>query len=274
MMEKSLKIVMIGAGRVATNLARAFVSQGLNVAEVWSRTKQSAEALVEQLRELGSDSSASCNALWGSVDQVCRDADLYVVSVKDAVLSEVVQLLHVSRENALMVHTAGSLSTSAFFDVGHVRCGVFYPLQTFSKERMVDFTKVHFFVEAAHKNDEALLNDLAFSLTRNIGLVHSSTPSLRRHIHLASVFACNFLNHCCTLSTDILESAGLDFSALLPLVDETVAKLHELSPREAQTGPAVRRDDNVIGFHMAMLAGRPDLQKIYSLMTKSIQNYD
>jgi len=273
-MKDHLKIVMIGAGRVATNLAREFVSQGLDVAEVWSHSRESAEGLAEQLRASVPDDSYDCRALWDNFEQVCCDADLYIVAVKDAVLSDVVQSLHEGRENALMVHTAGSMSTSVFTDIGHSRCGVFYPMQTFSKERAVDFTRVHLFIEATQRGDEILLNELACLLTRNVGFVHSSTPALRRRLHLAAVFACNFLNHCCTISTDILESAGLDFSALLPLVDETVAKLHVLPAREAQTGPAVRGDDNVIGMHLAMLTGRRDLQKIYSLLTKSIQDYD
>jgi predicted short-subunit dehydrogenase-like oxidoreductase (DUF2520 family) len=114
------------------------------------------------------------------------------------------------------------------------------------------------------------LNELACLLTRNVGFVHSSTPALRRRLHLAAVFACNFLNHCCTISTDILESAGLDFSALLPLVDETACKVHELHPTEAQTGPAARGDQNVMAAQSALLDGR--LQAIYNLMSESIQD--
>ena len=92
--------------------------------------------------------------------------------------------------------------------------------------------------------------------------------------YLAAVFACNFTNHCCTLADDVLREAGLDFSVMLPLVDETIAKLHELPPAQAQTGPAIRRDDNVMGVQMAMLADKPEMQKIYTLLSKSIQRYD
>ena len=97
---------------------------------------------------------------------------------------------------------------------------------------------------------------------------------MRRRLHLAAVFACNFTNHCCTLADDVLADAGLDFSVLLPLVDETIAKLHQLPPAQAQTGPAIRHDENVLGLQRAMLSDRPDLQEIYSLLSKSIQQYD
>ncbi len=259
------KVAIIGAGRVAVNLAPALCGSGAQIVEVWSKSRASAEALAGRL---------GCRSSWGEVDRVTCDADIYVIAVRDDVLPDVVRRLHVGREQALMVHTAGSLPLSLFVEAGHERAGVFYPMQTFSKERQVDFSRVHFFIEASIPDDEAALQDLAFRLTGDAAFVHKSTAALRRRLHLAAVFACNFLNHCCTLSADILDEDGLPFSVMLPLVDETVAKLHELTPREAQTGPAVRRDANVTGLQKAMLAARPDLQEIYSMLTKSIQRYD
>ena len=250
---------------MATNLAPALNASGAEVVEVWSRSRTSAEALASKL---------GCPCTWGSLDGVTLAADVYIIAVKDAALTDVVSRLHSGREQALMVHTAGSMPLSVFAEAGHARGGVFYPMQTFSKERQVDFARVHFFVEAAQPADEAALQQLALRLTGDAAFVHKSTAALRRRLHLAAVFACNFLNHCCTLSADILEQDGLPFSVMLPLVDETVAKLHEMAPREAQTGPAVRRDANVTGLQLAMLADRPDLQQIYSLLTKSIQQYD
>lgn len=259
-----MRIAIIGAGRVATNLAPALQEGGAEVVEVWSRSRASAEALARRL---------CCRYSCGDLDDVTRDADLYIIAVTDSALPGIVSRLHVGREQALMVHTAGSMPMSVFADAGHERAGVFYPMQTFSKERAVDFTKVHFFVEAVMPGDISLLMELALSLTRNGDFVHLSDAPLRRRLHLAAVFACNFLNHCCTLSADILAEEGLDFSVMLPLVDETVAKLHELTPREAQTGPAVRHDANVTGLQRAMLTSRPELQQIYTIMTNSIQRY-
>ncbi len=259
------KVAIIGAGRVTTNLAPALLRSGAQIVEVWSKSRAAAEALASRL---------GCECTWGQLDGVTRSADIYIIAVKDDALADVIRRLHVGREQALMAHTAGSMPLGLFAEAGHERGGVFYPMQTFSKERAVDFSRVHFFVEASRSEDATVLHDMALRLTGDGALVHDSNAALRRRLHLAAVFACNFLNHCCTLSADILEAEGLDFSVMLPLVDETVAKLHELSPRAAQTGPAVRRDENVIGLQRAMLADRPDLQHIYSLLTQSIQQYD
>ena len=256
-----MKVALIGAGRVATNLAPALQRSGVEVVEAWSRSKASAEALATLV---------GCKAVWGSLDAVTRDADLYLLALTDAALPDAVRQLHSGREQALMAHTAGSLPLSLFADAGHERGGVFYPMQTFSKERQVDFSTVHFFIEAAQESDAECLIMLATALTGNAERVHRSTSAMRRQLHLAAVFACNFANHCFTLSDSILQANGLDFSVMLPLVEETVAKLHDMPPAKAQTGPAVRRDQNVMGLQRAMLTERPDMQRLYTLLSESI----
>ena len=260
-----MRVAVIGAGRVAWHLTPALQMSGAEVVEVWSRSRSAAEALSRRV---------GCRFTWGALDVVTCEADLYVIAVKDTALPDIVRQLHRGRERALFAHTAGSMPLSLFADADHVRGGVFYPMQTFSKEREVDFSRVHFFIEASQADDAELLTDLACSLTGDDAFVHPSTSASRRQLHLAAVFACNFVNHCCTLADDVLSDAGLDFSVLLPLVDETVAKLHELPPVEAQTGPAVRRDENVMGLHRAMLVDKPALQELYSLLSQSIQRYD
>lgn len=260
-----MKVAIIGAGRVAWNLAPALQQSGVEVVEVWSKSRSSAEALAHRL---------GCPFMWGSLDVVTCEADLYVIAVKDAVLQDVIRQLHPGRERALMAHTAGSMPLALFADAGHERGGVFYPMQTFSKEREVDFSQVHFFIEASRREDEATLMSLAHSLNNREDFIHRSTSATRRQLHLAAVFACNFTNHCCALADGLLTDAGLDFQVLLPLVEETVAKLHQLPPAEAQTGPAARRDENVMGLQRAMLANRPDLQRIYTLLSSSIMNLE
>ncbi len=259
-----MKIAIIGAGRVATNVAPALQACGEDVVEVWSKSRTAAEALAARM---------GCKAVWGSYDAVTREADLYLLALTDAALPDAVAALHQGREQALMAHTAGSLPLSLFADAGHKRGGVFYPMQTFSKERAVDFSTVHFFIEAAKEADAQCLTALATALTGNGERVHRSTSALRRKLHLAAVFACNFANHCFAISDELLHDADLDFSVMLPLVEETVAKLHDLSPREAQTGPAVRRDENVMGLQRAMLANQPGLQRLYTLMSEGIANH-
>lgn len=260
-----MKVAIIGAGKVACQLAPALKLCGADIIEVWSKSRASAEALA---------TSVGCPYTWSSLDVLTCEADIYIIAVKDAVLKEVIRRLHKGRERALFAHTAGSMPLSLFEELGHERGGVFYPMQTFSKEREVDFCQVHFFIEANKEEDKEALMDLAIAVTDNRALVHPMTSALRRRLHLAAVFACNFVNHCCTLADEVLATVGLDFSVMLPLLDETVAKLHELPPAKAQTGPAVRHDENVMGMQRAMLVDRPDLQEIYTLLSKSIQHHD
>jgi len=254
-------IAFIGAGRLATNLAPALQEAGCEVVEVWSKTQASAEALATRI---------GCKASWGRVEQVTSKADLYLLSVKDSVLPEVIRSLHAGRERALFAHTAGSMPLSLFAEAGHGRGAVFYPMQTFSKERAVDFSHVHFFLEASAPEDLDLLRQVALRLTPK-GNVHNTSSAERRRLHLAAVFACNFANHCFALSDEVLREAKIPFDAMLPLIEETVQKLHELPPCEAQTGPAIRRDENVIGMQRAMLLDKPDLLAVYDLMTRNIQ---
>ncbi len=257
------KIAVLGAGRVATNLIPALQACGHDIVEVWSKSRHSAETLAHRV---------GCPATWGDVANVTHEAELYIVSVKDTVLADTLQRLHPGREQALFLHTAGSMPLSLITETSHARGGVLYPMQTFSKERKVDFSTVHFFIEASQPDDEQLLQTLAHSLTGDASKVHLSNSALRRQLHLAAVFACNFSNHCYTLSDQILQEQGLDISVMLPLIEETVAKLHDLTPAQAQTGPAVRRDENVMGLQRAMLANRPDMQKLYTLLSESIMN--
>ena len=151
---------------------------------------------------------------------------------------------------------------------GHAeRYGVFYPMQTFSKQREVDFREIPFFIEAKKSEDVELLKAIAATLSEN---VYEATSEQRKSLHLAAVLICNFTNHMYALAADLLEKYNLPFDVMLPLIDETARKVHELTPLDAQTGPAVRYDENVISNHLAMLADSPALQQIYKLMSKSI----
>ena len=256
-----MKISIIGAGRLATNLAPVLQKAGCELVEVWSKSQASAESLAALV---------GCKASWGRVEAATTEADIYLICVKDSVLPEVVRCLHAGRESALFAHTAGSMSLSLFREAGHERGAVFYPMQTFSKQRQVDFTRVHFFIETNVHEDECVLTNLATRLSVREN-VHYLTSAERRKLHLAAVFACNFANHCFALSDEILRSADIPFAAMLPLIDETVRKLQDLPPREAQTGPAIRHDDNVIGLQRAMLLDQPGLLAVYDSLTRSIQ---
>ena len=234
-----MKIVLIGRGRLATNLEHALLSAGHEVASINSRT----------------------------LEALPLEADVYIVAVKDAALADVIRAATKGRESQLFVHTAGSMPMDIFKGLT-VHYGVFYPMQTFSKERLVDFNDISVFLETNDAVSMERLKMLSTTLTTHIYELDSEG---RKHLHLAAVFACNFVNHCYALSAEVLDAKGLPFSVMLPLVDETAQKVHELSPREAQTGPAVRGDQNVMQMQANMLAGNPAVKQIYEALSNDIQ---
>ena len=234
-----MKIVLIGRGRLATNLEHALLSAGHEVASINSRT----------------------------LEALPLEADVYIVAVKDAALADVIRAATKGRESQLFVHTAGSMPMDIFKGLT-VHYGVFYPMQTFSKERLVDFNDISVFLETNDAVSMERLKMLSTTLTTHIYELDSEG---RKHLHLAAVFACNFVNHCYALSAEVLAAKGLPFSVMLPLVDETAQKVHELSPREAQTGPAVRGDQNVMQMQANMLAGNPAVKQIYEALSNDIQ---
>lgn len=251
-----MKIVFVGAGNLATNVAKALFAAGHEIVQVYSRTIEAASLLAEAVGAEATD----------NLDEVAGQADVYVISVKDGVLKSVAEHLCNGSREGLFVHTAGSMPMSLF--EGHAqRYGVFYPMQSFSKERQVDFKDVSIFVEANNPEDLERLKTLGYSLSYNVRELSSEG---RKHLHLAAVFACNFANHCYDLASCVLDKYDIPFDVMLPLIDETARKVHEVSPLKAQTGPAVRYDENVIGMQRDMLPGGSLIQQIYSLMSKSI----
>jgi predicted short-subunit dehydrogenase-like oxidoreductase (DUF2520 family) len=200
-----------------------------------------------------------------TLEELPQDADVYIIAVKDSALQDVIRqltnLLKTKNDAPLIVHTAGSMPLSVFEGYAE-NGGVFYPMQTFSMEREVDFREIPLFIEGKDKR----IRELAESISEH---VYELSSDDRRYLHLAAVFACNFTNHCYTLAAEVLEKKGLPFDVMLSLVDETARKVHELHPHEAQTGPAVRGDENVMNAQAALLDGRN--KEIYELLSKSIQ---
>ena len=252
-------IVFIGAGNLATNLAKALYDNGFRIIQVYSRTEESARALAQVVEATYTTDLSS----------VVTDAQLYIVSLKDAAFVQLLPEIVAGKENALWVHTAGSIPMDVWADKVN-RYGVLYPMQTFSKQRVVDFQHIPIFVESNSEADTRFLKAVASVLSKQ---VYEATSEQRKSLHLAAVFICNFTNHMYALAADLLEKYNLPFDVMLPLIDETARKVHELTPHEAQTGPAVRYDENVISNHLAMLADSPALQEIYKLMSKSIHEH-
>ena len=266
-------VVFIGAGNLATNLAKALYYKGFRIVQVYSRTEESARALAEKVE---ADYTTD-------LQEISKDAKLYIVSLKDAAFVELLPQITEDKQKSLLVHTAGGMPMGGWGRIhtagsipmsvweGHAeRYGVFYPMQTFSKQREVDFQEVPFFIEAKRAEDTELLKAIASTLSEK---VYEADSEQRKSLHLAAVFICNFTNHMYALAADLLEKYNLPFEVMLPLIDETARKVHELAPRDAQTGPAVRYDENVMSNHLAMLVDSPALQEIYKLMSKSIHEH-
>lgn len=251
-----MRIVFVGAGNLATRLSLALQAAGHDIIQVYSRTAASAGALAALL---------GCKATC-STDEIDRGAGVYIFSVKDNVLETLAAQIVPGREQALFLHTAGSMPLDVFKPwASHY--GVCYPMQTFSKSREVDFSEIPVFIEASGAEELKQIARLAGSVSAHVREL--DTPR-RRYLHLAAVFACNFANHCYALAEEILARHDIPFDVMLPLVRETARKVEQLSPREAQTGPAVRYDENVISRQAAMLADEPEWKNIYESMSRSI----
>lgn len=245
-----MQIVLIGSGNVAFHLAKAFTEAQIPVSQIFGRNTTELQKISEQF------------SIPFSTETLV-DADLYIISVSDSSIAEVSSLIQ--NENALVAHTSGSVSREALS--GNYRKSVFYPLQTFSKSKNLDYSKIPFFIDAENENDEEILKNLASKISKNVMLANDEK---RKYIHLTAVFACNFVNHLYARAKEISDSQGIPFDYFLPLIDETTQKIHELEPKLAQTGPAIRNDEKVLKLHESLLTDEEKL-KIYKTLNESIK---
>ena len=251
-----MKIIMIGAGNLATSLAVALTDAGHDILQVYSRTMQSAQTLA----------TIAGGAAVTDISQVRADADVYILSVKDDALPVLIPQLCRGREDKLFLHTAGSVSIDVFQGMAR-HYGVFYPMQTFSRQKRVSFEEIPCFIEGSGEEETAAIEALASLLSHR---VYRLSSEARKYLHLSAVFACNFVNHCYAISAELLEKHGIPFDVMLPLIDETAAKVHQMSPKDAQTGPAVRYDENVIRAQSQLLKNNPLVKDIYDRMSMNI----
>lgn len=251
-----MDIVCIGSGNVATHLAKAFKAKGARIVQVYSRNILNANILAKETDAIAISDLIELN----------READLYLVAVKDDAIAAVAHEL--SGVNGMVVHTSGATPMSVLSDAGIQNYGVFYPLQTFSKSRDLDFSNVPLCLEGG--NTEALdrLKSLAEILSP---LVYAIDGEKRKILHLSAVFACNFVNHLYHLGSEILQDHQIGFELLRPLIMETAEKVQTALPIDVQTGPAVRDDQETMKRHVSLLENRPDLQEIYKFLSKSIK---
>lgn len=244
-----MQIVIIGSGNVAFHLAKAFVLNNIPLTQIFGRNEKELSRISEEIN------------IPFSTEKL-DEADLYIICVSDHSVEDVSGLI--TTKNCLVAHTSGSLPKE--FLTGEYRKSSFYPLQTFSKSKALDYSKIPFFIEAENEEDRKILFSIASKISEN---VMESTYEKRKYIHLTAVFACNFVNHLFARAKEISDSQEIPFDYFLPLIDETVQKIYEIDPKSAQTGPAVRNDKRVLELHEQLLSG--ESLEIYKTMNHSIQ---
>ncbi|MBN1388630.1 MAG: DUF2520 domain-containing protein [Bacteroidales bacterium] len=251
-----MKIVIVGAGRVGSALSKAFIKSGHSVLKIISRSGEKAERLANEI---------GCG--YGNKLIIPEESEMVILAVNDDALYGVLKEINIPA-SAIIAHTAGSVSLD-IFGSETVNQGVFYPLQTFTLGRKYDFSTIPLFIEGNNDYSVDILKSLADSISQSVFYLSSEK---RKYLHLAAVFACNFVNHMYYAGKEISDQAGMDFNVLIPLLRETMEKASDLGPERSQTGPAVRNDKKTIEKHLDLLSFSSDLQKIYQVITDSIIN--
>ncbi|MCU7617519.1 DUF2520 domain-containing protein [Chryseobacterium sp. PBS4-4] len=244
-----MQTVIIGSGNVAYHLAKAFTQNNIPLIQIFGRNEEELKKISEEL-----DIPYSTKDL--------TDADLYIICVSDQSVETVSKLI--TKKDCLVAHTSGSLPKEIL--IGEYRKSSFYPLQTFSKSKDLHYSKIPLFIETENDEDQKTLTDLASKISEN---VMKSDHEKRKYIHMTAVFACNFVNHLFSRAKEISDAQEIPFDYFLPLIDETVKKIHEIEPKSAQTGPAVRNDTRVLELHEQLL--KDESLEIYKTMNHSIK---
>ncbi|HWD89374.1 MAG TPA: Rossmann-like and DUF2520 domain-containing protein [Mucilaginibacter sp.] len=251
-------ITIIGSGNVATHMAAAFKNAGHSIVQVYSRDMQPAALLAYHVK------AEPINEL----DAINPNTDLFLIAIKDDAIGDIAQKL--AKHGKLLVHTSGSTSLEELQQYAP-NAGVFYPLQTFSKTKELDFRTVPLCIEGATEEITKHLEELARTVSNNVYRVDSER---RRTLHLAAVFACNFPNYLYYAAGELLHEHNLDFNLLRPLILETALKVQEHLPGDVQTGPAVRNDGQTMAAHLQLLTQNPELQEVYELLSQLIIKMD
>ncbi len=249
-----MRITIIGSGNVATHLAAAFKNAGHRIVQVYSRDMQHAALLAYHVGAETID----------NLDQLNNETDLFVISVKDDVIGTIAEKL--TQYQKLIVHTSGATHMEAI-QAFNPNAGVFYPLQTLSKTKEVDFRNVPLCIEGSDENITNQLTALAQTISNKVYRVNSTQ---RKVLHLAAVFACNFPNYLYGAAQQLLAKNEMDFEMLRPLILETAQKVQDHMPGAVQTGPAVRNDQQTMAMHLEMLGDESALKVIYELLSQEI----
>lgn len=248
------KISIIGAGNLATQLSIRLFNKGFQIEEVYARKKNAAQELAKKIKA----------KTVSEIHLLSKNIDLLILAISDDAIPQVAEQLQ--NFPALVVHCSGSVPLTSLSAIGS-NVGVLYPLQSFSKGFIVDFSQVPFFVES--NTQKYVLNLSALALVVGASVQELSSEK-RQQMHLAAVFANNFTNHLLTITEDLCKQNEVDFSVLQPLLYETLRKAELFGPQSAQTGPAKRNDQEVMNKHLRMLQGHDLYQKIYTFVSESI----
>ena len=249
-----MRIVLFGTGNLATRLGLALQSKKAEIVQVYGRTESSCSHLAEML---------GCR-FTVSKENIAENADLFLLALTESAIPEVLSGLKI--KNQMIVHTSGSISLNSIADWSN-NCGVFYPLQTLSAQKEVDFSTIPVCIEANTPVNLQILHDLASSISPKVYHINSEQ---RRQLHLSAVFVCNFVNHLYAIGEKLLQEQQLDFELLKPLIRETAEKALLFSPAEVQTGPAIRGNLSIQEMHLQMLEQHPQWQQIYKQISLNI----
>ena len=201
------------------------------------------------------------------ISNIDKDADAYFFCISDHAVGEVLKKTDFS--DHLLLHLSGTLNLNVFKEYSE-NYGVFYPLQTFTSDRDVDFSNIPICVESSNEKNKILLKQLAMKLSKDVREIDSQQRST---IHVAAIFSCNFSNYMYTIAEKILGDHKLDFEILKPLTLETAAKALDHSPSEVQTGPAKRKDHRILQEHLKILEKYPDYKELYELISQKIEDH-
>ncbi len=251
-MAERKKVVILGAGNVATHLAQALADK-TDILQIYNHRIDSAKSLSGRIGAEAIDSLSDLN----------KNADLYIISVKDDAISELVGSLQ-GLSNGIWVHTSGSVAMDALNGLGSGH-GVLYPLQTFSKDAEVEMAEVPFFIEASSSDTLVQIEETARLMSDRI---YHADSDRRTRLHIAAVFACNFTNYMLTQADELLHDEGLDIRVFRSLIEAAFDKAMTISPENGQTGPARRGDVAIIDKHESMLSG--EKKELYRVLSESI----
>ena len=246
-------IILLGSGSVATHLGIALKNSNYSIVQVYSKSIENSKVLANKL---DTDFTNDLTKL--------KSADLVIVSINDDAISSVLSQI----KNTAIVHTSGSIGLNVFKEQ-FSNYGVFYPLQTFNKEVDINISEIPFCIEGNSLKFEKQLIEIAKAISKKVVTMNSHQ---RKQLHIAAVFACNFSNHMFNIADNLLAKQNIDFKILSPLIRQTITKISTSKPKEMQTGPAKRKDTDIIKEHISIIE-EPEIKELYQKISENIMKF-